>query len=129
MTVHYTITGNLFRLHMEGNYTPEDIIETYNAALKDPRLPKDARFIFDVSKSEEMATRETAVIKSIARYFAEHSDIVGRRCAILAVKPVHFGLSRMAATVAELRGAEVRVFNNEADAISWLNSDVETETD
>ncbi|MBU1948685.1 MAG: hypothetical protein KJ927_08245 [Candidatus Eisenbacteria bacterium] len=88
MPVRYTFSGNLFRINLEGSHTPEDIIETFNAALDDPLLPSDARFLLDVRRFADM--------------------------------PIHYGLSRMGATVAEMRGADIEVFTSMDDAKSWL---------
>jgi hypothetical protein len=120
MPVRYSFSGNLFRMDLEGAYASDDVFATYEAALKDPAFPKDARFLFDVRRSAELATRASETIKEVAEFFAEHSDSVGNRCAILATAPVHIGLSRMGATYAGMRGAQVRVFTTEAEALSWL---------
>ena len=122
MPVRYSFSGNLFRMVLEGSYAPEDIIQTYQAALRDPAFPEDARFLFDVRESLELAERNVKDIKAVAQYLAKHSDEVGNRCAIVASQPVHYGLSRMAAVYAEAGGAEVNVFSNTEDAISWLGA-------
>ena len=57
---------------------------------------------------------------AVAEYFGEHSDRVGNRCAIVAAMPVHFGMSRMGAAIAEIGGAEVQVFTTVEDTLSWL---------
>lgn len=129
MPVRYTLAGNLLRMDMEGAYTPEDIIKVFHAALNDPDFPRDPRFLFDVTRSDELAKRDPATIRAIADYFGERSERVGDRCAIVAATPVHYGLSRMAATTAEMRGAEVRVFTSVEDALSWLGVEGEIQAD
>jgi hypothetical protein len=122
MPVRYTFSGNLFRMDLEGAYTPEDVFEAYAAALDDPAFPKDARFLFDVRRSAELASRASEKIKEVAEFFAAHSEKVGNRCAIVATAPVHIGLSRMGATYAGMQGAQVKVFSSEEDALSWLGA-------
>ena len=121
MAVKYTLSGNLFRMDLEGNYTPEEIKKVFKTALNDPNFPKKPLFIFDVSRSAELADRDSDIIKTIAQYFVEHSDKIGNRCAIVATQKVHYGLSRMAATFAEMHGADVQVFSTAEDALSWLD--------
>lgn len=124
MPVRYTFSGNLFRIYLEGSYEPEDIIETFRAALDDPLFPKDARLLLDVRKSSELATRDSQKIRDVAEYFAENAERVGNRCAILADSPIHVGLGRMGAAFAGFRGAIVQVHTVMDDAISWLGADV-----
>lgn len=122
MPVRYSFTGNLIHMSLEGTYTPDDIIEMYRAALGDASFPENARFLLDVRKSLELAKRKPDDIRIVAEFFAEHSDRVSRRCAIVATEPVHFGLGRMGAVFAELSGAEVRVFSSYDEAVSWLGA-------
>ena len=125
MPVRYTLSGNLFRMDLEGTYTPEEIIQTYDAAFNDPDFPTDPHFLCDVTRSAELANRDSETIRDIAQYFGEHSDRVGDRCAIVAAKPIHYGLGRMAATIAEMHGADVQVFSTVEDALAWLGTEKE----
>jgi hypothetical protein len=115
-------------MDLEGTYTPEEILETYDAAFNDPDFPTDPHFIFDVTRSAELAKRDSETISRIAEYLGKHSDRVGGRCAIVAAKIVHYGLGRMAATIAEMRGADVEVFSTVEDALSWFGIEKEIGT-
>jgi hypothetical protein len=114
------LTGNLIRIDLEGTYAPEDIIRAFDAALDDPSFPSDPRLLLDVTRSAELAKRDADSVRSVAQYFGAHSSRVGNRCAIVATMPVHYGLSRMGATIAEQQGAEVEVFTTIEDALAWL---------
>ena len=70
MPVRYTFSGNLFRVNLEGSYTPEEIMETFMNALNDPLFPEDARFLLDVRKSSELSERSYSDIRSVAQFFA-----------------------------------------------------------
>jgi hypothetical protein len=120
MPVRYSFLGNLVRMDLEGTYSTEDIIRTFNAALSDPDFPGEPRFLLDVTRSAVLAERDAESVRAIAQYFAEHSPRAGTRLAIIATEPVHFGLARMGAAVAELGGAEVEVLTTIEDALSWL---------
>ena len=121
MPVRYEFSENLFLMNLEGSHSPQDIIDTFIAALKDPSFPEGARLLLDVRKSLVFARCPSEDVKAIARFFAQHSERVGNRCAIVATDPVHYGLSRMGATFARLRGIEVNVFLGMDGAIRWLN--------
>ena len=120
MPVRYTFSGNLFRLNLEGSYTPEEIMKMFMNALDDPLFPEEARFLLDVRKSSVLSERSFNDIKSVAQFFAAHSDRVSGYCAIVADKEVHYGLSRMGASLAEISGTKVEVFRDINEAILWL---------
>ena len=123
MPVQYTFSGNLFRVNLKGSYTPEEMMKTFMNALNDPLFPENARFLLDVRESSELSERSYDDIRSLAQFFAAHSDRVGGRCAIVADKEVHYGLSRMGATFAETSGAKVEVFKDINEAILWIGGD------
>ena len=123
MPVRYTFSGNLFRVNLEGSYTPDEIMQAFMDALDDPLFPEDARFLLDVRKSSELSERSYNDIKTVAQFFAAHADRVSGRCAIVADKEVHYGLSRMGATFAEIKGARIEVFRDINEAILWIGGD------
>jgi hypothetical protein len=110
-------------VNLKGSYTPEEMMKTFMNALNDPLFPENARFLLDVRESSELSERSYDDIRSLAQFFAAHSDRVGGRCAIVADKEVHYGLSRMGATFAETSGAKVEVFKDINEAILWLGGD------
>jgi hypothetical protein len=120
MPVRYSFKDNLFHMEMEGSCTHKDVLEVFLSALEDPAFPSDPQFVFDVRKSEVLATRDPEEVKAVARFFSENAERVGNRCAIVASEPVHYGLSRMGAAFAEFGGAEVRVFRSLEEAVAWL---------
>ncbi|MFC1823875.1 hypothetical protein ACFL9T_14290 [Thermodesulfobacteriota bacterium] len=123
MPARYTFSGNLFSIVLEDTYNPEEIIEAFTTALNDPLFPENARFLLDVRKSSILEKRSSEDIRIVSEFFAKHSDRVDGRCAIVASKPVHYGLSRMGAIFSDLEGATVEVFENVSEAVSWLEAD------
>lgn len=120
MPVRYTFSGNLFRVNLEDTYTIDEMMSAFKDALEDPLFPENARFLLDVRQSSVLEERSYQDIRTVAYFFAEHSDRVGGCCAIVANKNVHYGLSRMGATFAEFKGARVEVFKDISEAIIWL---------
>jgi hypothetical protein len=122
MPVRYTFSGNLFRVNLEDTYTLDEMMNTFMDALNDPLFPENARFLLDVRQSSVLSERTYQDIRSVANFFAKQSDRVGGCCAIVADQKVHYGLSRMGATLAEIKGARVEVFKDISEAILWLGS-------
>ena len=120
MPVRYTFSGNLFRVNLEDAYPLDEIMSTFKAAIQDPLFPENARFLLDVRQSAVLEERSYQDIRTIAHFFADHSDCVGGCCAIVADKNVHYGLSRLGATLAEFKGARVEVFKDLPEAVLWL---------
>jgi hypothetical protein len=123
MPVEYSFSGNLFRVDFVGSYTPEDVIEAFDAALIDPAFPARPKFLLDVRRSAVLESRRPEEIRMIAEHYAKHADKVGNQCAILATSQIHYGLSSMGKAYAELRGAKAKVFTKMDDALAWLGVD------
>ena len=121
MATTYAFEGDLFWLRLEGTYTTEDVRNTLEAALADPRLPATPRFIFDVAQSQSLADRSTLDVQSMAAFLGSKAEAVGGRMAIVASAPLYFGLMRMGSVYAESHDLETEVFDNTEAAISWLD--------
>lgn len=123
MAVTYVFDGNVFRMNLEGVYPPQEIIDTFDRALADPRFPNDARFLLDVTRSESLAGRTVDDLRRVVDHFGPRAGRVGRRCALVAQSAVHFGLMRMAAAFSETYGVDTRVFRTVKEAVDWLKRD------
>ena len=121
MPVRYTLFYGICRVDLEGEYEPKDIVQAYLDATADPDFPEVPKFLFDVTKSKEFSKRDPETIRNIAHYLGERSKD-GEQCAIVAEKEVHYGLSRMAAAMAEMGGSEVQVFSTVKEAMAWLHN-------
>jgi hypothetical protein len=69
-----------------------------------------------------MATRASHEIRLVAESLKPYVERVQGRCAVLATKDIHFGLSRMGSVYTELIGVDAGVFRTEVEAIGWLRS-------
>ena len=120
MPVRYSFEGRLFRIDLEGSYTPQDMMESLEAGLADPLFPEDARFLLDVRESNELAQRPAEQIRTIAEFFALRAERVGNCCAILTGSPVQYGLARVGAAAIESLGVDVEVLSSFDEALTWL---------
>ena len=127
MPVRYAFAGKLFRINLEGHYSPQEMMEALDAGLTDPLFPDGARFLLDVRESEELAQRPAGQIRTIAKFFAERAARMGNRCAILTGSPVQYGLARVGGASIESLGVDVEVFSSFDEALVWLGLDPEGE--
>ena len=120
MPVTYVLKGSLLRMNLEGVYKTEDIVAQFLAALADPKCPPQVALLVDVSRSESLETRTPAEIRQIAEGLGPYRERVGGRCAVVAAKDVHFGLSSMGIVYSENVGIEAAVFRDTVSALEWL---------
>jgi len=122
MAIDYTIRDEVLTLELTGTYESQDVVQTFLAALDDPKCPSPVALLVDVSQSESLATRPAAEIRAVAEFLEPFSDRIGGRCAVVAPKDVQFGLSQMGSAHAEQVGIASRVFRNRREAVEWLRS-------
>jgi hypothetical protein len=121
MAVTYSVQNDLVEMALNGESTPDDVIQTFNKATEDPATPEQFVLLLDVRKSSTLASRPTADIIRVAEYLGPFQDRV-QRCAVLATENVHFGLSRLGAVYSETAGVMTSVFRDREEAIQWLHS-------
>ena len=122
MAVAYTIRDEVLTMELAGTYETQDVVHTFLAALDDPKCPSPVALLVDVSQSESLATRPGAEIRAVAEFLEPFSERIGGRCAVVAPRDVHFGLSQMGSAHAERVGIASRVFRSRNAALEWLRS-------
>lgn len=122
MSVNYSWDGPLLRLDLVGTTEPEEVIRQFKVALADPLATEKVALLLDTTHSESMATRAPHEIRLVAEALKPYAERVQGRCAVVATKDIHFGLSRMGSVYTELIGVDAGVFRTEAEAIGWLRS-------
>lgn len=120
MPVTYSLIGSILKLNLEGQYEPGDIIAQFQAGLADPRCPGQVALLIDVTDSESLETREPQQIRHVAEYLGPYRERIGGRCAVVAARDVHFGLSSMGVVYSESVGIEAAVFRDSKSALEWL---------
>jgi len=123
MPVNYSFDNNLFCLRLVGAYTPNDVKNALQSALADSGMPRQPRFIFDVTESQSLAERSSIDIRDMADFPGGHAKALGQRMAIVATGPLYFGLMRMGSAYAGSHDLETEVFGDRESAISWLEGD------
>jgi len=122
MAVEYELSGDLLRLNLAGTYQPDDVMEQFVKALEDPACPREVALLIDVTRSDSFAQRTVDDLRGVATFVGRFADRVRRRCAVVALADVHYGLARMAAVFSEGVGVEARVFRSDDEALQWLSA-------
>lgn len=124
MTVSYRVNNGVVEMVLEGENSPDAVIQCFNEAIDDPATPQTFGLFLDVRKSTSLATRPTADIIRVAEHLGPHKDRV-QRCAVLATEQVHFGLSRLGAVYSETAGVMTSVFRDRDEALKWLRGEID----
>lgn len=126
MAVEYSFRKGVLTVAAIGIYEPRDVVHAFLAALNDPACPRPVALMYDVSRSESLATRSTEEIRKMAEFIASHADRIGGRVAVVAPSDVHFGLSRIGAARSEGIGVDAGVFRTTAEGLEWLKGSPRT---
>lgn len=122
MPVTWSIEGDLVRMNFEGHYEPKDIIDSFEAALTDPRCPEEFFMLVDATKSESLGKRSPSDIRYVAEYLGPYRNRIHGRVAVVARSGLHFGLSRMGSAYSDNVGVTADVFLTIPEALEWLRS-------
>jgi hypothetical protein len=124
--VEQTLEGDLALVRCVGVYTTDALIGALNSLLSNPDLPEHAQILLDLRNSQSVLNRSIPELRRIATTFVGVAGRFDHRCALLVRGAARYGLMRMAAVWAELRGVEARVFRDEQEARNWLLRQPET---
>lgn len=119
----YEFSGGILRVELAGSQPAEQIVGAFEAALDDPRTPLRPPVLVDASRST--GDRPTSEVRSIIDTMSRHRHRFGP-IAVVVDSPLHYGLARMAASLAEFAGMNVAVFRDEEAAVRHLESPGET---
>ncbi|NKB33737.1 MAG: hypothetical protein GKR91_11625 [Pseudomonadales bacterium] len=120
MAVSYSFEKSFFILCGVDEYTTVDLKEKLEDAIADPQFPDDAMFILDVTASKSLSERSNPDVEDMAAFLSSRSDRYGNSCAIVAKRPLHYGLMRMGSAIAEFHGMRTAVFETLEEAKTWF---------
>ena len=121
MPVTYIINkpGEFIHTRCVGETTIEEVIGHFETLVQDPDCPERLDVLLDLSEvasipeSEQLWTISDKIAETLIR-------VQFGRCAIVAIRPVLFGMMRMFQAFAEDHFSGVCVFKNEDEARNWL---------
>lgn len=99
-----------------GILTAAEVRDRQQRLLTDPAFQADFRQFADFAEATEFRTTAEDI-----RHLAENSPFrAGSKRAFVVPRPNFYGLARMFQTLTEEHRAELRIFYDAAEAMSWL---------
>lgn len=120
MPVRYTLRGSLLRMDLIGDSEVEEVVTAFRAAVADPACPPRCALLVDVSHSTSLERRTPDELRRLVDAVRPYVERIGEKCAVVAVRDVHYGFTRMGAAFAAQFGVEAEVFRDERAALEWL---------
>ena len=107
-------------LEARGVYPLEDYLQRFSEALD---APSDGPFLVLCDSRKSDVVRSPAEMRRVADFVVRNSPRI-RAVAVVARDGAPFGLTRIAAAVAEHQGAEIGAFRAMEAAEAWLDARV-----
>ena len=104
-----------------GDFTLDEIIDTINRSVRDPKFRPGFGVLSDHTRVGEPLTTPQAAgmvnhLESLTEFFA------GARWAAVTSKPASYGMLRMVSVLTERVPMEVQIFPTHEEAEAWLCS-------
>jgi hypothetical protein len=103
----------------EGFITQPERIEAIQAWLRDPDFRPGLNTLADFSDTTSTPTMKE--LRELVMIIDQHSAAIGKKkLAVIATKPVTFGVARQFQTLADSGPLDVGVFKDRRAALGWL---------
>jgi len=103
----------------EGFITQPERLEAIEAWLRDPGFRPSLKTLCDFSEASSTPTMRE--LREIIALIDERAAAIGKKkLAVVATKPVTFGVARQFQTLADFGPLDVEVFKNRCSALGWL---------
>jgi hypothetical protein len=122
MSIRYRFESGILVLHLDGEYSKEDLARLVLTALADPSCPVRPVLLFDFSFSKGIHHRSTKEVLEMAGFLIGLKDRLGTRVAFCAPEDLSFGFMRMGTVGIEDIGIRTEVFRTIDEAWVWLRS-------
>jgi hypothetical protein len=121
------LNGDGFLETAWGQLSAEDVISFLDGILASPPVPDPYFVLLDYSKVKDI-TGSITEVRAVVQRSEQLKKQTKRRCvlAVIATKPVVYGLSRMWQVLAEFKtGWYINVFRDRDEALAWLQHEVQ----
>jgi hypothetical protein len=103
----------------EGFITQPERIEAIQAWLRDPDFRPGLKTLCDFSAATSTPTMRE--LREIVALVDEHAAAIGKKkLAVVATKPMTFGVARQFQSLADFGPLDVEVFKDRRTALGWL---------
>lgn len=117
--LRYEISEDAAVLYLVGDYTVDRFIELLDQALSDPAVRLPAPVLIDATRST--AHRPVSEVERLVHAVVARGPRI-QRVAGVTGSEMHFGLGRMASTLADGAGLESSIFRSVRQAREYLRS-------
>ena len=118
MPILHCIEGHVIGVAIQGRVPPWRIPAALETILSDPTMPDALGLLLhDRGSTCKPSYNE---VRELARLLARFAERFGRRAAVVAALPIHYGIARMLAVFAQPLNIDLRVFRNLSAAEDWL---------
>ena len=115
----YFIEKDFVRFEHPEGAAYEQIIADINDLVKNPKLNRRKNFLVDLTTLPKPLEGED--MRNLAIYLDQVKDRVGPKFAFVVNTAVTYGMIRLLGVHLSSYRIEARIFENEADAVEWLN--------
>jgi len=119
MAVTYRILGHSLVMTCKGVYTHPQVVAVFMDAIKDSAFNPPMSLLVDARQSK--ANPSLDQIESLVNFLSRFHTVLSPRGAILAApNSLIYGLGRMYAALAAVKGFNIEIFERQRDALAWL---------
>jgi hypothetical protein len=119
LSYHIDADAGMLMIVGEGFITQPERIEAIQAWLRDPGFRPGLNTLCDFSEATSTPTMKE--LREIVALVDEHAAAIGKKkLAVIAPKPVMFGVARQFQTLADFGPLDVEVFRDRRTALGWL---------
>lgn len=118
MPLRHEIRAGVLRLVLDGDYEQAALESAVSEALADPAYRAGMSLLIDSRRTG--GDGSSAALRERVRFLRSTREHFSGKCALVVTGLLRFGLARMFASLAEVEGIEVRVFQDMDEAEAWI---------
>ena len=120
MPVSYRFDSTIVVIELVGDYSMNEIRQTFLHSLADPQKPANACLMIHIVGPESILKRSVNEVQSMADFVASLAERFNNHIALVASNDLPYGLMRMTSIDAEDKGIKSAVFRSCDKAREWL---------
>jgi hypothetical protein len=124
MGVSFHFQDDLLEVTVVSDHTVEEFFECIEAAQADTHWQGSAWLLIDVTQSPAVTRRTPQEIRRIVEFLVAQPGSFRHAVALLVSSTVQDEITRLAASMADFVGTEVRAFFHRDEAVRWLRGKV-----
>jgi hypothetical protein len=120
MSVSYRFEDDLLEILVVGDHTVDDFIHCVQDAQGDEKWQGSAWLLIDISQSPAVTRRTPQEIRKVVDFLNERPGAFRHATALVVSSTIQNDVIRLAASMADFVGTEMRAFFQREEAVRWL---------